>query len=268
MEQELVRLVVGGFAVVARDGDVEARRDDAALDRLETLHGVLGDDDGVRALSLGDGEADRRAPFESPARVARHRPGALVELGRTHNDVGDVLDVDGPTVARGQEQEPDVGNALQRLPGDDGNGFAVVAERASQEGPVGVGELVRQLAKGDSVEREALRVRFDPDLARRAADDVGRAHAVDFRQFVLQLFRDLPQAVVRPFCGFVGRGRQRQDQNGDVVDAATDDEGIGNALGDVADGGADLLVYPEHRRVLISTDQKARGDDDTIVLGL
>ena len=58
MEQKLVRLLVGGLAIVARDRDLELGRHDAALDRLEALHHVFGDFDRVLALALGDSEAD------------------------------------------------------------------------------------------------------------------------------------------------------------------------------------------------------------------
>ena len=71
----------------------------------------------------------------------------MLELGRADDDVGDVLDIDRPAVARGEEQQADVGNALQRLAGDDRHGPSVVAERADEEGAIGVGQLVRELAR-------------------------------------------------------------------------------------------------------------------------
>ena len=118
VEQEFVRLLVGRLAVVARDRDLEAGRHDAALDRLQPLHHVFGDADSVLALALGDREADGGPALESAGGAARHRPGALVDFGRADDDIGDVLDIDRAAVARGQQQEADVGNALQRLPGD------------------------------------------------------------------------------------------------------------------------------------------------------
>ena len=44
--------------------------------------------------------------------------------------------------------------------------------------------------------------------------------------------------------------------------------GSGMPFGQVADIGADLLMHAQHRRVLVGSDEKARGDDDAVVLGL
>ena len=151
VKQEFVRLLVGGVAVVARHRDLKVSRHDPALDRLQTLHDLLCDDDCVCALALGDCEADGRPTLEEPGGIERHRPGALVDLRRADDDVRDVLDIDRAPVARRQQQKADVWNPLQRLAGDDRNGFAVFAERAGQERPVGVGELVGELTQRDPV---------------------------------------------------------------------------------------------------------------------
>ena len=64
MEEKLVGLLVGGLAVVAGDVDVDVLGDDAALELLEPLDDVLGDDDGIGAGALGDGERDGRHALE------------------------------------------------------------------------------------------------------------------------------------------------------------------------------------------------------------
>ena len=140
------------------------------------------------------------------------------------------------------------GTPCKRLPRDHRDRFAAVAERAGEEGTIGVGELVRQLPERDSIERQALGIGLDADLARRAADDIGQADAVDLRQFMLQLLGDLLEAVVRPLAGLVRRGRKREDKDGDIVDAAPDDQRLGDALRQVADVGANFLVHPEASR--------------------
>ena len=55
----------------------------------------------------------------SPDGGAGHGPGAMVRLGRADDHIGDVLDIDRPAVARREQQQADVGNALQGLAGDD-----------------------------------------------------------------------------------------------------------------------------------------------------
>ena len=189
-------------------------------------------------------------------------------LGGADDDVGDVLDVDRATVARGQQQQADVRHALQRLARHDGQGAAVLAQRADDERPVGVGQLVDELVQRDAVEREALRIGLDPDLVRAAADDVGAADVVDLGELVLQLFADLVEAVVGPLAGVRGIGRKREVDDRDVVDAAADDHRLRDALGQVDDVGADLLVDAQNRGVLVGADEEARGDEDAVVLGL
>ena len=66
IKQQLVRLLVGGRAVVARHLDVEAGGREGAPDKLQPLQRVGGDVDGVLALALGDGEAHRGAAVELP----------------------------------------------------------------------------------------------------------------------------------------------------------------------------------------------------------
>ena len=63
VEEQLVRLLGGGRAVVASDGDLDVRGDDAALDGVEAPQHLVGDDDGVGALALGNRDSDGRAPL-------------------------------------------------------------------------------------------------------------------------------------------------------------------------------------------------------------
>ena len=250
VEEQLVRLLGSRRAVVAGDADLEVRRDDAAFDGVEASHHVLGHRDSVRALSLGDGDRHRGTPLQLAIGEAGHGPGAMLRLGGPDRDVSHVLDVDGPSVARRQQQEPDVGHALERLPGEDWKRLAPFAEGAHEEGAVGVGELVDQLAQRHAIDREALRIRLDADLVRAAADDIGRADIVDLREFVLQLLGDLEKPIVRPSGGAVRPRGQREVDNRDVIDAAADDQRLGDALRKFADVGADLLMHAHDRSIL------------------
>ena len=63
------------------------------------------------------------------------------------------------------------GTPCRVWPGDDRERLAVLAERADEEGAVGVGQLVDQLVQRDAIEREPLRIGLDADLVRAAADD-------------------------------------------------------------------------------------------------
>ena len=68
--------------------------------------------------------------------------------------------------------------------------------------------------------------------------------------------------------GGFGFGRQRQHDDGDVVDAAPDDQRLGNADRNAVEIGADLLVDAQDRILRLGADQKARRDHDAVVLGL
>ena len=267
-KSKLVRLLGSRRAIVAGDADLEVRGDDAAFDGVEAPHHVLRHHDGVGALSLGDGDRHRRTPLQLAIGEAGHGPGAMLRLGGPDRDVSHILDVDGPSVARRQQQEPDVGHALERLPGEDWKRLAPVAEGADEEGAIGVGELVDQLAQRHAIDGEALGIRLDADLVRAAADDIGRADIVDLGEFVLQLLRDLEERIVRPLAGAVRPRGQREVDDRHVIDAAADDQRLGDALGQFADMGADLLMHARDRSILIRADEEARGDDDAVVLGL
>ena len=125
-------------------------------------------------------------------------------------------------------------------------------------------ELVDELVEGDAIEREPLGIGLDADLVRAAADNVGRADIVDLGEFVLQFLGDLEEAVVGPARGLSGCGRQGQRDDGDVVDAAADDQRLGDALGQIADIGADLLVDPQASRCPRSVPTKKRAVTTTL----
>ena len=131
MEQQLVGLFGGRLAVVARHRDVDVVGDDPALDRLQARRSSSSATTTALAplrLAMAMRDGGRRS--SSPAAVAGHGPGAMVGLGGADDHVGDVLDIDRPAVARGEQQQADVGNALQGLAGDDRHGSCRSARKA------------------------------------------------------------------------------------------------------------------------------------------
>ena len=119
VKEKLVRFLGRRGAIVARDADFEVGRDDAAFDGVQASHHVFRHHDGVGALSLGDGDRHRGTPLQLAIGETGHSPGAMLRLGGPDRHVSHILDIDGPSVARRQQQEPDVGHALERLPGED-----------------------------------------------------------------------------------------------------------------------------------------------------
>ena len=117
MEQQLVGLVVGGLAVVARHHDSDVVGHQGALELGQTLGDALGHSDGVGAGPLGERDRDGGRPVQRPVRQLGVVPGLALERLGADDDVGDVAHVDGAAVARGEQQEADVGNSLQCLSG-------------------------------------------------------------------------------------------------------------------------------------------------------
>ena len=75
-----------------------------------------------------------------------------------------------------------------------------------------------------------------------------------------------PLAVQR--VGRLRLRRQRQHDDGDVVDAAADDQRLGDADRDAVHVGADLFVDAQDRGVGAGADDEARGDHRAVVRGL
>ena len=89
----------------------------------------------------------------------------MIRLRGADDDIGDVLDVDRTAVARGQQQQTNVRHALQGLADDDRQRAAVLAQRANDEGAVGVGQFVDELIERHAIERKPLWVGFDANLS-------------------------------------------------------------------------------------------------------
>ena len=108
------------------------------MSRCEEL---VGDDDRIGTLALGEGDRHGRAVFKRPRSGPRQGPGAVVGLGRADDHVRDVLDIDRAPVAGGQQQQPDIRHALQCLAGDDRDVLVDLLEGADQERAIGVFSL-------------------------------------------------------------------------------------------------------------------------------
>jgi len=58
VEQKFVRFLVAVAPLIARYGDVEARRNDAPLHAFKAPHHVIGDSTALAPLRFGDRDAD------------------------------------------------------------------------------------------------------------------------------------------------------------------------------------------------------------------
>ena len=80
--------------------------------------------------------------------------------------------------------------------------------------------------------------------------------------------RELIEVLVGPARRRFRLRRQREHHDGDVVDAAADDQRLGNADRDAVDVGADLLVDAQDGVVGVGADEEARRHHDAIVVRL
>ena len=198
------------------------------------------------------------------------RTSATAGLGGVgdEDDVGDVADIDRTAVAGGEEEVADLGRLLQRLAGDEVDLPAAVADGPGEEGAVGALDLGRELLERDAVERQPLGIGLDPDRLGLLADDVGEADVGQLRHLDLELAGEAGEAVGVPAFRRRGLGRKRDDDDRDIVDAAADDQRLGDADRDAVEIGAHLLVDAEDRGVRAGADQEARGDHGAVVGGL
>ena len=82
---------------------------------------------------------------------------------------------------------------------------------------------------------------------------------------MLKLLGDLIESVVAPAPGLAGFGRQSELDDRHVVDAAPDDLRLRNALRQLVDVAADLVVNAQHCEILAGSNQKARRHHHAVV---
>ena len=223
-------------------------------------------------LRLAKRQGHRRQLLELAVGALDDIPRLVLQGLSTHHHVGYVADIDRTSVAGRDQQQADIGNALQGLARHHGQAAVRLAQRTQQERSIGMLHLVHELAEGHAVERQALGIRLDADLVGPAAHDIGEAEVRNLDQLVLQLHGDVVEGVVVP--AVAGGRRQirprRQGQGDDrhVVDAPSDDQRVGNPQRDPIHIGPDLLMHPENRRILVGSDIEAGRDDHMVVEGL
>ena len=186
----------------------------------------------------------------------------------TQHHLGDITQIDRPVVPRADHQQTDVRHAAQGLSHRDASFDAGIANAAAEERAVGALNLGHQLFQGDTEQGQLFRIRLDADLLGTATGDIGQTDIVHLDQLEAQLFRQRRQIVVGPARRRLRLGRQCQRHHGDVVDAAFDDQGLGNSGGDAIKIGANPFMHPQDRVILAGSHQEPRGYHHPVVLGL
>ena len=144
VEEQLVRFLGGGLAVVAGDVEVDVGGDDGAFERLDAAEDVVGDVDGVGAFALGDGERDGG---QGLARGGLHHADILGRLVAAIDDFGHVADEDGPVAEGPDDDVAHVVGGAQELAGFE-EVFAIAGiERAGGQAAVGEPERAGHLQR-------------------------------------------------------------------------------------------------------------------------
>ncbi len=265
MEEELVRLLVRRLAIVAGDLDVDVGRDQRALETLHPIDDVIGDHHRVRAGALGERQRNGGPLPPLALGVALDLKDVVLDEPAAHHHLGHVAHIDRAAIAGGEQKEPDIGDAGERLARLDLGHLASLAHHPRHEGAVGIAHPGDELLQGHAEEGEFLRIGLDADLFRIVAGDIGEADILGLDELGLQLAgqpREISLLPARRRCLF---GRESEDDDGDVIDAAADDERGRDPDRDPVHVGADLVIDPEHRVVLAGADHEARGDPGLVV---
>ncbi len=217
---ELLGLVVGRLAVVARHGELDAFRHVGAAQVLDSLDHLAGDADRVDARLLRNRDRDRRSmrdirqPARSRART-RSKPGIRSGLFGLCRYVGHFFQID-RTAAIDRDDEPrDIIAVGQEFPRVHRRDAILAHQRADVLHDIGRHQCPREVSSRQAVAGELLRIQLHANDALRAADRVDVActgHALDLS---LDRVRNLPR-LVRAAFRILGPERQRDDRN--IVD--------------------------------------------------
>ena len=265
--EELVRLLVGGLAVVAGDLDGDVGGDQLPCrpsTRCRMASATVTAFEPARLAMASVTEGTRCGVPSASATVET----SASPLSVAKTDVGDVAHVDRPVVAGGDQQVADLLGAAQGLAGDQRDLLAIVADPAGREGRVGAGDLGGELLQRHAVKRQPLGVGGDADHLVGLADQVGQADVLDLGDLGAQLAGDAGQVVRGDAVGGVGLRREGERQDRHVVDAAADDQRLRHPDRDAVHVGAQLFVHPQDRGVGRGADKEARGHHHLVVLGL
>ena len=265
--EKLVRLLVGGFAIVAGHLDMNVLRDQLAFQGFDPLEDGFRHDHGIRAGALGDGERDRGHALDAVAILAQRGHQGFAGVGGKI-DHGHVADIDRATIAGRQQQIADLGRRGQGLAGDDVDLAALFPHLRGRHGRVCAANLAGQLLQRDPIEGKLFRLGRNADDLVGLTHHIGQADVRDLGDLVADFAHDAGQVVGADMVtGDLGRGEGQRDDR-DVVDAPPDDPRFGDADGNTVDIGADLVVDTEHRRVGRGADKEAGGHHDHVVHGL
>ena len=180
--KKLIRLLIGAFAIVARDLDPDVLGDQRSFKGFGAVQDFLGDRDRVRPGAFRNRQRHGGGAVHGAIvqRDVRHDL-PLGRVGKAH--IGHVADIDRPPVAGGQEEVPDLIWRTQGFPHHQHDLVALIADQPGGEGGIGALHLARQLLQRDAVKRKLRRIGRDPQPLGGFAHNIGQPDIGDLRHF-------------------------------------------------------------------------------------
>ena len=265
VEQQFIGLFIGRLAIVTGHGQRHALWHQTTFGRLDPVQDSLCDVNRIGPGALGHGQRDRRRAVDTVGVTGdlRHDPvGTVGDKGHIRH----IRDIDRAPVACGQHKARHLRRGGQSLTRDQVNLFAAVTQFARGQSLVGLGDLGGQLLQRHAVQCQPLGIWCDTDHFLRVADKIGQANVVGLGHFGLQFAGDPGQVIGRGRAAWGRRQRQRQDR--DIVDTASDHQRFRDAKRQAVHICAQLVMHPQDRVFGAGADHKARRHHRGIVAGL
>ncbi len=229
VEEELVDLVVGRQARVARDQEVDAGGQEAGRELLRARAQRTRDLDCVGALLLREGQRHRGVrrpcglvrPAQARAQADVH---VVARLGRAVDDARDVAEQHGAPLVRADDQRRELRARGEVRPRAHVQLARAQLQRADVRGVVRGAQRSLEVERRHPARRERLDVELDAHLARQAAEDRALRHVRHALQAREELLADAPQHVLVDT-----RGVQRQRHDRHVVDLDRPHDPAGHA---------------------------------------
>ncbi len=259
MLHQLVHLLVGGLAPIARDAHTDVAGYGLAAQLVDARQHVLGDGHGVRPFALGDGDRDGVTHFaglgiagpEADARVTRRLRGSVAD-GRH------VPEVHGCAVVDSDHQRCHLGRVRERRPHVHSGLPAVRDEHAGARRARSTGQCVHHVHHRRAARREPSRIDRHADFAGGAADHGDARRVRHLAEALRGLAGDLPQRLRIDLRATLGMERERDERQ--IVDLDGLDHPARHAGRHAIRVHRDLVVELHDRALSVLADLEAHRD--------
>ena len=234
VEEQLVGLFRGRFAVVSRDVHFDIRRNDGPLERLDSLQHIAGDDDGVGAFALGNGQSHGGKELPRPGVGRADVVGRFLAAVAHLRHVANVYRL---VVGNSGHHAPYIFGSAQKLAGFEHVLAVAAGELAGGQTAVRHAERAGHLKRREVIRRQFGLVEHNTDGAALPSDQAHGGNVGHLLDGVIELGGDAAQLEIA--IAWAGQG---ECQDGNVVDGARLHQGLGRARRNQVEVGLHFLV--------------------------